>query len=173
LALFDAFVARMTLAQFTEPKLLVPRLLSEQRDAAITELSQRLENAGRIESSAAFSQAVLEHEWLASAVFDSVAFPLARSRAVKELSFAVGLSQPGVRWGTPRAPLVHTIVLCAVPLSEGQSYLSLVLTFSSFIKDETVFTALKRATQPEEMLAVLDTVRMVRMTALPGQPSHA
>src|SRR5688572_7486592 len=107
----------MTLAQFTEPKLLLPRLRSDQRDAAIAELSQRLESTKRIENASAFLQSVLEHESLASAVFDGVAFPLARGRAVKEISFAIGLSQQGIRWGTARSSLVHTIVLCAVPLS--------------------------------------------------------
>lgn len=152
----------MNLGQFTEPKLLVPRLLSEWRESAISELSQRLESAQRIENATAFTHAVLDHESLVSAVFDAVAFPLARGRAVKELSFALGLLPQGIRWGVGRTPVVHTVILFAVPLSEGQRYLSLVLTFSSFLKDEMAFSALRRCTQPEEMLTVLNHVRYVR-----------
>jgi len=110
----------MNLGQFTEPKLLVPRLLSEWRDGAISELSQRLKSAGRVENATAFTHAVLDHESLVSAVYDEVAFPLARGKAVKELSFALRLSQQGVRWGTGRTPVVHNVILFAVPLSEGQ-----------------------------------------------------
>ena len=190
----------MTLAQFTEPKLLVPRLLSNHRESAIIELSRRLKSAGRIENADSFVDAAMDHESIASAVFDGVTFPLAlwsstvrqpgrgdtaystgraRGRAVKELSFAAGLSRQGIRWGagrspcgvgvcassgglpcfTPRGePVVHTVVLFAVPLAEGQTYLSLVVTFSSFMKDETAFSALRRCVRPEAMLNVLEQV---------------
>jgi mannitol/fructose-specific phosphotransferase system IIA component (Ntr-type) len=152
----------MNLGQFTEPTLLVPRLLSEWRDSAISELSQHLESAGCVENASAFTHAVLYHESLVSAVFDEVAFPLARGKAVKELSFALGLSQQGIRWGVRRTPVVHTVILSAVPLPEGQRYLSLVLTISSFLKDEMAFSTLRRCTQPEEMWTVLNHVRCVR-----------
>src|SRR5450759_1003641 len=67
----------MTLAQFTEPKLLVPRLLSNHRESAIIELSRRLKSAGRIENADSFVDAAMDHESIASAVFDGVTFPLA------------------------------------------------------------------------------------------------
>jgi mannitol/fructose-specific phosphotransferase system IIA component (Ntr-type) len=153
----------MNLGQFTEPRLLVPQLLSEWRDSVIFELSQRLERAQRIENATTFTHAVLDHESLASSVFDEGAFPLARDRAVKEMSFALGLSRQGVRWGTGRTPVVQTVVLFAVPLTEGQRYLSLILTMSSFLKDEMAFSALRRCTQPEEMLTVLNHVCCMRM----------
>jgi len=146
----------MTLAQFTEPNLLVPRLLSETHDSAIAELSSRLEKAGRIENADAFTHAVLKHESFVSAVFDEVAFPLARGPAVKELSFALGLSQAGVRWSDGKASTIHAVVLFAVPWSAEHSYLSLVMSFSSFLKDEMAFSALHRCTQPEEMFSVLN-----------------
>jgi len=156
----------MNLGQFTESKLLVPRLLTEWRDSAIFELSQRLENAHRIEDATAFTHAVLDHESLVSAVFDEVAFPLARGREVKELSYAVGLSEKGVRWGTGWTLVVHTVILFAVPLAEGQRYHSLVLTMASFLKDEIAFSALRHCLQPDEMLTILNQVRCVR-TELP------
>jgi mannitol/fructose-specific phosphotransferase system IIA component (Ntr-type) len=152
----------MTLAQFTEPKLLSPRLLSQHRDGAIVELSQCQENAGRIENAMTFAQAVWEHESLASAVFDGVAFPLARGQVVKELSFVVGLSPQGIRWGAGQVPAVHTVVLFAVPLAEGETHLSLVLTFSNFLNDKTALAALQQCARPEEMLEVLSQVMVVR-----------
>jgi mannitol/fructose-specific phosphotransferase system IIA component (Ntr-type) len=160
----------MTVAQFTEPKLLVPRLLSTHRESAIIELSRRLESAGRIENADAFVDAALDHEAVASAVFDGVTFPLARGRAVQKLSFAAGLSRQGIRWGVGRSTIVHTVVLFAVPLTEARTYLSLVFTFASFLKDEMAFTAFTRSTQPEEMFTALKAVRLVRLTAQP-QPA--
>lgn len=152
----------MTLAQFTEPKLLVPRLLSGSRDSVIAELSRRLESAGRIEDAREFTHAALEHESFFSAVFDEAAFPLARGRAVKELSFALGLSQQGIRWGNGKTPTVNAVVLFAVPLSADQLHLSLAVTFASFLQDTAAFTALSECVQPEAMFAALKQVRLRR-----------
>jgi mannitol/fructose-specific phosphotransferase system IIA component (Ntr-type) len=167
LALRDEPVARMTLAQFTEPKLLVPRLLSERQEDVIVELAKRLESAERIANAGRFAQSLMACESLAVAVLDGVAFPHARGGAVKKLSFALGLSQPCIRWGRGRSPVVHTVALFAVPLSEGQTYLSLVMAFSSFMKDEPAFSALRRYVRPEAMLNVLEQVRVVRMGTTP------
>ncbi len=89
---------------------------SHFREDAIIELSQRLKLGERIEYTNAFVNVVLEHEAAASAVFDSVAFPVGRGRAVKELSFAAGLSQECIRWGVGPSPVVRTVILLALPL---------------------------------------------------------
>lgn len=109
----------MSPTQFTEPTLLIPRWLGVARDNVIAELSNCLENARRIANAHAFTRDVLNHESFVSTVFDAVTFPLARGPAVKELSFAIGLSQQAVRWGTGKAPTVQTVVLFAVPPSAG------------------------------------------------------
>jgi mannitol/fructose-specific phosphotransferase system IIA component (Ntr-type) len=152
----------MNLAQYTETSLLVPRLLSEHRDSAIAELASRLEKTGRIDNAREFTHAVLDHEALVSAVFDEVAFPHARGQAVTELSFALGLSPQGIRWGLGKAPTVHAVVLFAVPLSAGQPYLSLVVTFSKFLQGQPAFSTLRQCAQPEEMFAALKQVRVRR-----------
>jgi mannitol/fructose-specific phosphotransferase system IIA component (Ntr-type) len=110
----------MNLDQFTEPTLLVPRLLSEWRDSAISKLSQHLESVGRVENASAFTHAVLYHESLVSAVFDEVAFPLARGNAVKELSFALGLSQQNA--SRPHGHSVCRACAGGAALSVARSY---------------------------------------------------
>jgi mannitol/fructose-specific phosphotransferase system IIA component (Ntr-type) len=154
----------MTLAQYTEPRLLVPRLLSDDRPSAITELSLRLEKTGRIANADAFKPAVLEHESVVSIVFEEVAFPLARDHAIRELSFALGVSPQGIRWGSGRAPTAHAVVLFAVPLSAGQPYLSLLAAFAKSLQNETLLSSLHRCGQPEQMFAALNAV-CVRQTS--------
>lgn len=155
-------ITAMNLAQYTETGLLVPRMLSEDRDCAIAELGSRLEKAGRIENARAFTQAVLDHGSFVSAVSDEIAFPLARGQAIRELSFALGLSPQGIRWGTGRAPTIHAVVLFAVPLSAGQFYLSLMVTFSKLRHDAAGFATLRQCAQPEEMFAALQAVPLRR-----------
>jgi mannitol/fructose-specific phosphotransferase system IIA component (Ntr-type) len=151
----------MTLAQFTEPKLIVPRLLGTHRESAIMELSGRLEIAERIENFETFAHDVLQHEALASAEFSGVAFPLTRGRAARELSFALGFARQPIVWGNGRATKVHTVVLLAVPQEAGQQYLSFLLTFSNFIKNEAAFVALRYCVNPKEIMTLLGDVRLL------------
>ena len=154
----------MTLGQFTESKLLVPQLECATKETALVELSKRLADAGRVDNADAFLSAVLDHDTLAPAVFEGVAIALARGRPVKELSFALGLSSHAIPWDAG-APAVGAIFLFAVPESAGEPYLSLVLTLSSFISNAAAFSALKRSTTPEQMLNMLNAVRIIRRSA--------
>ena len=147
-----------TLAQYTAAGLLIPRLAGDHRESVIAELSQQLKLAGRIDDAEAFGRAVMEHEEVAPAVFDGVAFPLTHKGAFQELSFAIGLAPQPIHWGTAHAPLVQTIVLFAVPTAEEKHYLSLVLAFSGFLKDKKTFAVLQACVQPEEMLEVLGQI---------------
>jgi PTS system fructose-specific IIA component len=158
----------MTLGQFTEPKLLIPRLLSDQQDGAIQELS-KLEATQRIQNAPAFLEAVLKREnQLPTLVGEGVAVPHVRDAVVNELSVAVALSAPGIPWGWDKRRVANVIFLFAVPLTQEQTYLSLLSRLSSLIHDEMAFTALKRAAQPEEMLDVLNAIRLVRLIVQPG-----
>ena len=143
------------LAQFTESGLLVPRLAGDQRENVINELCRRLEETGRVENAGAFARAVMEHEELAPAVFDGVAFLLAHKGAVKELSFAVGCAAQPIHWRSSPGALVNTVVLFAVPSAAERSYATLVLAFSSLLNEQEKFATLHACARPEEMLDVL------------------
>ena len=163
----------MRLSQFTEPKLLIPRLLSDRRDGAIQELTNRLEATCRIQNAPGFLEAVLKRETeLPTFVGDGAAVPHVRGGAVSKLSVAVGLSSIGIPWGRDRRHVAKAVFLFAVPLTEAATLLSLQSAVSSLIHDEMAFTTLKRATQPEEMFTVLNAIRLVQMTARPSRPAR-
>jgi mannitol/fructose-specific phosphotransferase system IIA component (Ntr-type) len=94
---------------------------------------------------------VLAHEEQASAVFDDVAFPVAHSKTVKELSFAFGITPQTLHWRTAGAPLVSMVVLMAVPFSEEMGYLSLLTSFCNFLKDKTVTARLRHCVRADEI----------------------
>jgi mannitol/fructose-specific phosphotransferase system IIA component (Ntr-type) len=149
-----------SLARYTEPSLLLPRLAGANHDNILIEMTKQLEEAGRISDASGFVNAVLAHDALALTVFDGVAFPLGRGTMVNELSLAVGLMPQPVHWGTPHAPMAHTVMLIAAPISCETSYLPLVPAFCKFLKDQKALLALRQCSRPEEMLAVLDQVRV-------------
>jgi mannitol/fructose-specific phosphotransferase system IIA component (Ntr-type) len=140
-----------SLFRFTETALLVPRLAASHHESIIIELANRLESAGRIESSPVYVDAVLAHEELASAVFDDVAFPVAHSKTVKELSFAFGITPQPLHWRTIGAPVISMVVLIAVPFAEEVGYLSLLTSFCDFLKNKTTVSQLKHCVRSEEI----------------------
>lgn len=163
----------MTLGQFTEPKLLIPRLLSDRQEGAIHELTKRLEVTERIQNAPAFLEAVLKRESeLPTFIGEGVAVPHVRGGAVNTLSVAVGLSAAGIPWGLDRRRIAKVVFLFAVPLTEAHTYLSLLSGLSTLINDDMAFTALKRATQPEDMHSVLRAIRLVRMTVQASLPTR-
>lgn len=151
-------ILTVNLAEFTSRELLVPRLSGNRRESILSELCRRLEDSGQIDHAETFCRAVMEHEELAPAVFDGVAFSLAHKGAIKKLSFAMGLAPQPVLWGRPHAPLVRTAVLFAVPATEEKNYLSLVTAFANFLKNGKAVTALQACARPEEMLEVLGQI---------------
>ncbi len=164
----------MNLGQFTERRLLIPRLLSRRQDGAIRELAQRLEATVRIQSASSFLEALLKHESESPAlVGDGVAIPHVRGGAVDKLTIAVGLSSPGIPWGRTGQHIAHVIFLVAVPLTESGAYLSLLSGLSSMIQDEAAFTSLKHSTQPEDMYRVLSAVPLIQAPVQPNARDDA
>jgi len=160
----------LTMGQFTEPRLLVPRLLSNRQEGAIQELAKRLEATGRIQDATAFTKAVAGREVdLPTFAGDGVAIPHGRGGAVRTLSMAVGLSAAGIRWDRGHHLTARVVFLFAIPLWEASTYLALLSGLSTLMQDEAAFAALKTATQPEVMLRVLQGVRWVRI----GRAGHS
>jgi fructose PTS system EIIA component len=154
----------LTLGQFTEPRLLVPRLLSTGQENVIQELAKHLEAAGRIANASAFTEAVAGRELdLPTFVGDSVAVPHGRGAAIRVLSLAVGLSAHGIPWGRDRRLVARVIFLFAIPLAESPTYLALLSGLSALLQDNAAFEALQTATQPEHLLRALNGVRLIRM----------
>lgn len=144
----------MTVGDFTEPSLLIPRLLGTDQASVINALSHRLHGAGRIEDSLAFFQAVLQRDYLSSsAINNGVAFPHARGRGINRLSFALGLFEAGVRWRD--GSQVRAVFLIAIPLADVQLYLALVSALARLARTDNFMGALMECAQPEEMLHVL------------------
>ncbi len=148
----------MNLDEITEPRLLVPRLLSDRQEGAIQELAKRLEATGRISQADAFVDAVLKREREVSTFVGSAAVPHARGGAIEKLSLAVGLAPAGIAWGDKRN-VTKAIFLCAVPLTETRAYLALLSALSRLIQDERAVDELLDAAQPEEMLHLLERIK--------------
>jgi mannitol/fructose-specific phosphotransferase system IIA component (Ntr-type) len=109
------------------PDLIVPNLQADSKIGAIKELIDRLHVQSVIKDSLGFLQDVLSRENLQSTILDEdFVLPHARSRTVRQLSMAVGISRHPIRFssGDESRP-VRLICLLAVPLGATSDALRL------------------------------------------------
>ena len=165
---FSSFVApdariageQETLLQaLTEPELLVPTLQANTKIGAIKELVDRLHAKGVVGDSLAFLQAVLERERLQSTIVEmGMALPHARSRAVDQLSFTVGVFPEPIEYpsGDERQP-IQLICLIAVPAHDPSAYLDLLEGLARIFSDGADRTSLLSADSADEMYRLLSS----------------
>jgi mannitol/fructose-specific phosphotransferase system IIA component (Ntr-type) len=148
----------MTLGQFTEQGLLIPRLRGDRQEDVLRELAERLEVSGRLVDPSGFIEAVLKREGDAPTfIGNGLAIPHVREAGSHQLSFAAGLSRDGVPWG----PNIATVVcLFAVPSRDDGSYLWVIASLGKFIFDKKAFSVFRDAKHPEDMLDVLNKVEV-------------
>lgn len=134
-----------------DPQVMVPDLQSTDRIGAIKELVDRMHQAGWVDDSLSFLQSVLVREDLESTmVTEGVAFPHARSHAVKRLGAAIGLSRRGVRFGDQGEP-VHVVCLLGVPTSSSDAYLPLLARVSQTFDDRQFQALLLECSTSEQL----------------------
>ena len=99
---------------------------------------------------------VLEREKLSpTAMGHGVAFPHARTSAVKQIVMAVGRSREGVTFaGSPDGP-VHFFFVIATPPNQVPQYLSVVGRLARLLRSEGVREQLLTAATAEEVRGVL------------------
>ncbi len=153
--------ASSTLASYTRPALIVPRLRERDTAGIINELSQVLQREGCVSDVLPFYQAALNQELLASSALDcGIAFPHARLSAVRHLQFALGRAPEPLIWGAKGSWPVQFIFLLAVPATDAANYLHLLASLARLGQQPSLLAELRAAETPESILAVLDRIRM-------------
>lgn len=161
--------ATASLADFTEPALIVPELKGQDPAAVIQELSQALQRAARVPDLLPFYHAVLNREFLISTALEyGLALPHARLSSLKELCFAIGRSSSPIQWGAKTAPPVRLVFLLAVPSTEAAEYLLLMGGLSRLGQETTVLESLLRAKDAGEMLDLLKEVKLRQYRSSPA-----
>jgi mannitol/fructose-specific phosphotransferase system IIA component (Ntr-type) len=139
----------LSIADYTRPELIVPRLRGSDPAGIIEELSQRLRAGGIIGDVLSFYQAVVNHEFLSnSALPAGIATPHARSAQVSRLTLAVGRTREPVVWGMKESWPVEYVFLFAVPPTDASNYLSLLSGIASFGRQPEMLAKLHAAADP-------------------------
>lgn len=151
----------MTLADFTSPALIVPRLRGQDAASVIQELSQALQRDKRVPDLLPFYHAALNREFMVSTDMEAgMAFPHARLPALKAVSFAFGRSDQPLGWGNKTSGAVRLVFLMAVPATDSTQYLLLVSGLARLAKDGRLTAQLYAARDAFQILDVLKQVEL-------------
>jgi mannitol/fructose-specific phosphotransferase system IIA component (Ntr-type) len=151
----------MTLADFTCPALIVPRLRGQEAAAVIQELSQALQRDHRVPDLLPFYHAALNREFMVSTDVEAgMAFPHARLPALKEVAFAFGRSDEPLGWGTKASGAVRLVFLLAVPATDATQYLLLISGLARLGKDRRRVEQLHAARDSAQILDVLKQIEL-------------
>jgi len=151
----------MTLADYTQPGLIVPQLRERDTAGVVNELSQVLQREGYVPDFLPFYHAALNQELLAGSALEcGLAFPHARLSAVKRLQFAFGRTPKPIIWGARGSYPVQLVFLLAVPATDAASYLHLLASLAKLGQQTELLAELRVADSAEAILAALQQIRL-------------
>lgn len=149
----------LSLADFTRPTLIVPRLREHDTAGIISELSRLLQREGSVADVLPFYHAALNQELMANSALESgIAVPHARLSGVKRLQFALGRAPHPVQWGAKGGWPVQLVFLLAVPATDGANYLHLLGTLARLGQHPETLAELRQAREAEAIAGILRRV---------------
>jgi fructose-specific phosphotransferase system IIA component len=148
----------MKLSKFCEEDLMTFDLQAESKEAVITELVDLASQSSLVRDHDELLNAVLEREKLVTTgVGYGVAFPHAKTRAMKGIVIAFGRSEVGVDFEAMDKKRVHLFFLIAAPEDAIGAHLNVMARLSYIMKSEKNRERLMRARTPGEVLLILDS----------------
>jgi mannitol/fructose-specific phosphotransferase system IIA component (Ntr-type) len=145
----------IALADLVDPKQIALNLRARTQAEAMREIVDLLVANGKIDNTERFLSKLQERERTNSTyAADSVAFPHARTKMVKEIVVGIGRSEAGIPW-TGKGELAHLIFLIAVPERLVSDYLVVVGAIARITKDSPLRTLLLHAETVDEFIQTL------------------
>ena len=142
------------IARFTAPVLMVPNLKAANRDEAILELANAMQDARFIDDAGKLVTAALEREAiLSTAVENGLAFPHVRGVEGGGLTLALGTSEKGVKFDDEHTARI--IFFMAIPTAVSAFYLRLVAGLSEAFLKPANRTGLLAATTQDQLWKAL------------------
>ncbi|PCF35606.1 PTS fructose transporter subunit IIC [Staphylococcus delphini] len=132
-------------------------LSATTKEAAIDELAQQLNQAGKLNHLDDYIAAIHKREQQSSTgIGEGIAIPHAKVEAVKTPAIAFGKSKAGVDYDSLDMQPAHLFFMIAAPATGAQTHLDALAKLSSVLMDESVRQALLEADSPEEVLAIIN-----------------
>lgn len=148
----------MKLSKFCEEELMTFDLEGTTKEAVITKLVDLAAGSSMVRDRDELLSAVLEREKLVTTgVGYGVAFPHAKTRALKGIVIVFGRSEVGVDFEAMDKKPVHLFYLIAAPEDAIGAHLNVMARLSFIMKSEKNRERLMRAKTAGEVMLILDS----------------
>jgi PTS system fructose-specific IIC component len=149
----------MKLSKFTEEELISFDLKGTEKDDIIEELVDLASKSKLVRDRDELLKDIIERENLVTTgVGYGVAFPHAKTKAVKGIVIAFGRSEQGIDFEAMDKKLVHLFFLIAAPEDAIGAHLNVMARLSFLMKSEENREKLMQVKNQGELLAILDSV---------------
>jgi len=146
----------MALYELLDTNSIIPNLQAETKDAAIEELVDVLERAGRISDRNAVLDAVLEREnAMSTGLEDGLAVPHAKSDAVDCLTAALGIRREGLDFESADGQPTRIVFLLVAQQNNPGPHVRALAKLARLLSDPELRLALINAKTAEEVLETI------------------
>ncbi|MBD3218531.1 MAG: PTS fructose transporter subunit IIA [candidate division Zixibacteria bacterium] len=149
----------MKLSKFTEEELITFDLKGEEKEAVIEELIDLASKSKLVRDRDELLKDIIERENLVTTgVGYGVAFPHAKTKAVKGIVIAFGRSDKGINFDAMDKKPVYLFFLIAAPEDAIGAHLNVMARLSFLMKSEENREKLMNVNNQGELLTILDSV---------------
>ena len=154
---------KVGISRFSSHTIMIPKLVSTDRDGAIAELATKMEEEGFVSKADKLIESSLRREAIVStAVAHGVAFPHVRGVEGGGLSLALGISKKGIKFDGPDSKLTKIIFFLVIPTAAAAFYLKLLAGLAETLSKTDNRKAIMAGGTPEELWKAL--VKATRST---------
>ncbi len=149
----------MKLSKFCDESLIVFDLKAQTKDEVIDELVGLVAGSNMVTDNEALLRDIKQREDLVTTgVGYGVAFPHAKTKAVKGIVIAFGRSPKGINFDAMDRQSVHLFFLIAAPEDAIGAHLNVMARLSYLMKSEENRQRLLSVTSPGDVLTLIDNV---------------
>jgi mannitol/fructose-specific phosphotransferase system IIA component (Ntr-type) len=142
--------------RFSSPVLMIPQLVSTERDEAIAELCSKMEAEGFVDNGQRLHEEALKREAIVSTAVDhGIAFPHVRGVEGGGLTLALGISPKGIRFEPGVRALTHILFFMVIPTAASAFYLKLLAGLNQSFQKEEAREKLFECDTPEKLWKAL------------------
>jgi len=150
----------MKLSKFSEENLIVFDLKAKAKDGIIEELVELVNTSNMVTDKNALMRDIKERENLVTTgIGYGVAFPHAKTKAVKGIVIAFGRASKGIDFEAIDHKPVYLFFLIAAPEDAIGAHLNVMSRLSYLMKSEENRQKLMKATSPGEVLELIDQIK--------------
>jgi fructose-specific phosphotransferase system IIA component len=148
----------MKLSKFCGEDLISFEVSAQTKDEVIKELVDLASSSKLVKDAAQLLKDILEREKLVTTgVGYGVAFPHAKSKAIRGIIIAFGRSKRGIDFDSMDKKPVHLFFLIAAPEDAIGAHLNVMARISFLMRSEKNRDKLMKIKSPKELLEVLDS----------------